>query len=417
MMESRRPRPVWDSSWFAAGMPETGWIADYVRYAVENTDAPPHYHIAAATTAVASAVAPFIDFVHFGARWPLHLFTLIVGPSSNSRKTSAIRRLARTTEAAFKSMSQMGERLWYLSGGSPEGILTELVKEPNRLVIVPEWTRINGLDKASYWKHHPEFWNEIFDALPIDKPLIKQRVKIDRPRVSLLAASTPSLIRMATSVADWASGKLARYLMVYAERPDDLFMTTETDNVSAAAKLAQDFRRLVGPTMTGPATLSEAAWDLLVAWENGTEWRTFERATPEHLRYSFGRLQGHVFRVSVAFQASIDYPAPVVVTPETMQAAITFVAHAFEELVRIFSSLGEEKTPLGKVEATIREAGADGITKSDLLRNTRILTRDLDSVLSTLINERGDVRVDPIRQPGAGRPGVRYTWTHGAPRK
>ena len=123
-----RPSPVWDVRDFAPAMPASGYVRDYVVYATSCMDAPPMYHLMSALGIVSAAISPQTDLVFQGQVHPLHLFLLIVGDSSASRKSSSIKRATRVAAPVFEAMHSPGTRLWWLTASSPEGILDELGK-------------------------------------------------------------------------------------------------------------------------------------------------------------------------------------------------------------------------------------------------------------------------------------------------
>lgn len=414
-----RPDPVWKFHELTRFLPERGYIRDYVEYAIQCTDAPPLYHILAATAVVSAAVAPNLDFYFEGEMHPLHLYILLVGDSSESRKTSAIKRAVRVAEPVFEKISMRGPRLWWPIVSSPEGITEELGKEPNRLMLLSEWTEMHRLSsRAGYWQHASEFWNLLYDALDASRSRSKVQIQITRPRVSILAASTPSLIEHATTPVDWLGGKLARYLIGCASRPADVEMDAAVDLPDTVAALRGALGILVNPSLPtggaadGKASLLPESWQILRDWGRGDWWRDLKARTPAHLKPSFSRAQEHVFRVSTLFQASMSYPFKVEVSPANMRAAIAVVEWCFTQMTKTFMLLHDENlSALGKVTAVLSAAGQAGMSRTALLRKTRLSARAVNEAVGTLV-ERGDLVGTP--EVSHGRAGVRYVYSCGA---
>jgi hypothetical protein len=407
-----RPVPVWDWRSYERFVPPTGYIRDYLEYACQCTDAPPLYHILSGTAIVSGAIAPHLDLVFQNEVHPLHIFVLIIGNSSESRKTSAIKRAVKVAEPIFGKVSHRGERLWWPQVSSPEGIMEDLSKEPNRIVLLSEWTEIHRLaSKGGYWQHAQEFWNLLYDANDAHRTRSKVKVTIARPRVTVLGASTPGLVGHATTPVDWEGGKLARYLIGCMVRPPDMEMDAAVDHPNMVATLRGRLDTLMQPRAPGTggnATLSQDAWSIMRSWQKSTWWRDFKARSPQHLAPSCARAPEHVFRVAGIFQCSMSYPFSVMVTAEAMTAAISLVEWCYEETFRTFALVhDEDMTPLAKVQAALAAAGGRGLLKGSLLRHTKITTKQLNEAIGTL-GDRGEVVLgnDWI----GGKSHVKYTY-------
>lgn len=396
------PAPVWNFSDFERFVPPTGWIRDYLAYAVRMTDAPPLYHILSATAVVSAAVAPYIDLVHQGELHPLHLYMLVVGDSSESRKTSSIKRVSRVADPVFAKASHFGQRLWWPGTSSPEGFMEELAKEPNRLLFLSEWTEMHRLTGAGYWQHAGEFWNLIYDAHDMTRVLAKAKTTIKRPRVSILGASTPSLVMDATTRVDWLGGKLARYLIGCMTRPPDAEMDAASDDPMVVRGLQETLGQLVTPRPPGNnMALAPEAWSMMRAWQRDPWWRDLKARAPGHLRPSFGRASEHVFRTAAVFECSMTYPWRTTVGVESMTAAIALVEWCYETLIKTFPVLShDDLSPLAKTVAILAAAGQDGMTRKELLRVTGMTAKQLAECLAT-INERGEL--NPSKQRWTGQ--------------
>ncbi len=410
--DDERPQPVWDWRQYARFVPPTGYIRDYLEYACQCTDAPPLYHILSATAIVSTAVAPHLDLVFHGEIHPLHVFILIIGNSSESRKTSAIKRATKVAEPIFTKISHRGDRLWWPQVSSPEGIMEELGKEPNRLVLLSEWTEMHRLaSKGGYWQHANEFWNLLYDANDVHRVRAKVKMAIQRPRVTVLGASTPGLVGHATTPVDWEGGKLARYIIGCMVRPPNMEMDAAVDpHPSMVAALRGRLDVLVQPRAPGTnanATLSPDAWSIMRSWQKSTWWREFKARSPQHLAPSCARAPEHVFRVAGIFQCSMSYPFSVTVSPEAMTAAISLIEWCYEDTFRTFALVhDEDMSPLAKVRAALAAAGNSGLLRASLMRQTKITTKQLNEAIGTM-TECSEVKVG--NEWIAGKSYVKYT--------
>lgn len=401
-MTHERPAPVWNFDDFAHLVPQQGYIRDYLYYACLCTDAPPLYHIISAIGIAAIAIAPQMDLVFQNVPRPLHMFLMLIGDSSASRKSSSIRRAVRVAEPVFDRVSNFGPRIWAPGASSPEGMLDELVKEPNRLLCYSEWTDLHNLQRAGYWKHQGELINTFYDASEMARVKTKTSTKINRPRISILGASTKDLINSAVTLTDWQAGKIARYLIGCATRPPEKEMEIEVDEPEMVKTIRGELNYLVGPLTLPPvADLSPAAWNMLRAWKQDSQWLDLQDRAVEHIRISFNRAQEHILRIATLYEAtSRPSAAQVVVQPDNMYAAILLVEECMRGLMKTFSMATERNAPpIDKVHILLKTAGAQGLTRSQILRGSRIMAKQLDDLIFTF-KLRGEIREEPLKTAG-----------------
>lgn len=389
-MTNQISKPVWDFNKIRHCIPPFGYIYDYCQYALQCTDAPPLYHIMCSTAIVSAAVAPHVDLVFQNEVHPLHMFFLIVGDSSESRKTSALRRAVRVAEPIFAKQSTLGDRLWWPTVSSPEGIVEELTREPNRLMLLSEWTDLHRLSgQSGYWRHSSELWNLIYDATDMVRSRSKEKREIKRPRVTILGASTPSLIDHATQPIDWDGGKMARYLIGCMTRPDNMFMEASLDIPHMVDGLRGRLSELISsrpPSYgSGPITLAPRAWDMMRQWQRDPWWLDLKLRAPRHLKPGFARAPEHLFRVASLYAASMSYPFKVEVDVDSMEPAIKLVEWCYTSMVSTLALMSSDDiTPLAKVIATLASVGNDGLTRPELLKRVQSTSKQLNEAIATL---------------------------------
>jgi hypothetical protein len=349
------------------------------------------YHILSASALVANAIAPEHECVVDGESIPIHMFMLIVGESGN-RKSAAIKRALRVVQPCYVETG-LDHRIWYPEACTPEGIVNALTADANRLMVLTEWSDLQGQGKAGYWQHAPQFWEMIYDRTPIQRLKINTQVKIERPSITILGASTPSLIKQYTTLRDWEAGKMARYLIGYMSKPDDKEMVNAVEHHELLSDLRRRYSELLAPSTAIAFVPSPAAKQYKDEWQYSQSWKDFIRSLPEHLQPSGLRAGDHVYRLATLYQASMDYPWNLVIGVEAMSAAIQMVWWAMETLQDAFLVLPmHEQTPLNRVRSVIRAAGVEGITRRDLLRRVGIHGPELDRTVLTL-KEREEVSV------------------------
>jgi hypothetical protein len=385
------PHPVWDLEIVRPYIPSHGWIRDYLAYALQCTDAPPMYHVMSAIALVSTALASNHNCIVDGEAIPLHDFFLVVG-ESGTRKTAAIKRALKVVQPCY-ARTKLDHRIWYPEACTPEGIACALEEDPNRLMVLYEWSDLHAGGRASYWQHAPQFWELIFDQQPIQRLKIAKSVKIERPSITILGASTPSLIRQHTTKYDWEAGKMARYLIGYQEKPDDAEMANAVEHPEYFDDLRQNYERLLAPSLVESLQFSEEAKQYKRDWQYSKDWKAFLAELPEHLKPSGQRAGDHVLRVAALYQASIDYPYNYVVEASAVAYAIQFVWWCLESVKQQFSLLTTSENPqLTRVQSLLQRAGAKGLSRAELLRQAAMHGPELDRVLLTF-REREQLQV------------------------
>jgi hypothetical protein len=387
----RVPQPVWDFRTCAPFIPSYGWIRDYVAYGIQCTDAPPLYHILASLAGVALALSPDHVVTVNGEEHPLHAFFLIVG-ESGSRKSAAIKRCLRVIEPRLAA-AQIGHRIWYPEASTVEGMFDELIKDPARLLVASEWTEYHNQGKASYNQHSKEFVNLLYDGTPLHRLKKGIKLTVERPCVSILGASTPSLIKQSTTLYDWSAGKLARYVIGYMHKPDDVEMVSAVEHPQLVDELRLGYDHLLSASYGKSFVLDQEAWDYKLEWEHSQEWIQFRRGMPEHLLPSGLRVSEHVYRIAALYQASQDYPHSTVVKVEAMSKAIQLLQWCCKSLVETFTILpSSENNIILRVLQALKMHGPAGVTRRDLLRQTHLNGAQLSAAIGAL-REREEVEI------------------------
>lgn len=395
MTLDRVPKPVWAFVDFAPFVPPYGWLRDYLAYGIQCTDAPPLYHIMSGLAAIALAISPDHVVTVNGEEHPLHMFFMIVGESGN-RKSAAIKRALRIVQPCLAQQG-IGHRIWYPEASTAEGIIDALVIDPHRLIIASEWTEFHNQGQASYAKHTKEFVNLLYDGSTLQRLKANNvNVVVEKPCVTILGASTPSLIKQCTSLYDWSAGKLARYLIGYMGKPDDCEMTSSVEHPKLVDQLRLDYDRLLSESHSSSFVLSQDAWDYKVEWEHSKGWLSFRKSLPEHLLPSGLRISEHLYRLAALYQASMDYPYNTVIGCDAMARAIQFAWLCCTGLLEKFLILPTHETnTLTRVLQALRMWGEEGVSRRDLLRQTHLTGKQLSEALLVL-QEREEVILQKI---------------------
>ena len=393
MLLSRVPTPVWEFREVAPFIPSHGWIRDYVAYAIQCTDAPPMYHVLSAIGGTCIAVSPdHVVSIH-GEEHPIHMFLLAIGESGN-RKSAAIKRCLKLITPRLQ-VQGLQHRVWYPEASTAEGIFGELQKDPCRLMIASEWTELHNQGKAHYNQHSKEFMNLLYDGAPLHRIKAKEQLVVEKPCVSILGASTPSLVKQCTDLYDWNAGKLARYVIGYQSKPEDREMLSSIEHPKLVLDLQVGYDHLLSPSHTKSFVLSQVAWDYKIHCEQSPDWRHFKRSLPEHLQPSVLRTSEHMYRLAAIYQASMDYPHNTVIGEEAMVKAESFLWWCNQGLLEAFGIMpSHEGNSATRVLQVLTMHGAAGLSRRDLMRETHLSGKQITEAIETL-KEREDVAVWP----------------------
>ena len=259
------------------------------------------------------------------------------------------------------------------------------------MMIASEWTDLHNMHKANYAQHAREFFNLLYDGMPLTRLKMGKELSVSKPCVSILGASTPGLVRSSTNLHDWEAGKLARYLIGYQSKPDECEMVSAVEYPRLVTDLQVNYDMLLSSSMSQHFVLSQEAWECKVGWERGEQWREFRRSLPEHLQPSAQRVSEHLYRIATLYQASMTYPHEMVVSEEAMWAAINLVWYCMQSVHEAFGLLSsDEKNPITRVLQVVRMFGRSGVDHRELLRRSHLQTRQLTEALETL-RLRGEI--------------------------
>jgi hypothetical protein len=196
-----------------AALPDRGWLRRYVDYAISITDANAAYHIAAGL-ALLSQTLP-ISFLIPDGKIRGNFYALIVGPSTKSRKTTAVK-------IASSILSMAAPERIMASPGSEQRFIDSLVENPQQLLFVGEGGPFFSSMETGYLRVLKDRITEVYDCGRIARETVSNKKSQgrfqDNPRFSILVGIADAYLEGHTSDEDWMSGMLARFFTVYAQR-------------------------------------------------------------------------------------------------------------------------------------------------------------------------------------------------------
>lgn len=389
-----------------AWLPDIGLLREHHDYCTWATDAAPIYHVASMLTSMASVCADQAQVIIDDTPYPLHVWTMLVGRSSQDRKTTSAQLAISRIQNAFDG------RVLQIYG-SPEAIINDLVANPCVTLFVPEGQAFFEQREAGYWRHARGLFMDLYDyKTKFERRLVRETITVHNPRVSILAATARPLLERYTRDTDWLGGFLARFLMISGEAMT--FQPKRRSNPVAERRIEQLVHNVFHGDWGTMGCTSGAAKVLDdFAYEIHSELESF----PEGLHPSLSRLPDTARRIAGLYEIARQADKPpsgkgrtVLVTSASAECARALCRasrdHALASLAETTISDPWKKT-CQRVEGLIRRAGVAGLKRSVLMRKTRMRVRDFDEALRGLFEEH-TIRVETRRPSGSGRPSQYY---------
>lgn len=376
----------------------TGFLPEYVSWAMKQTDAPLWYHVGAAFTLLAT-VAPlsFIMEGGPGGRLETNFFAMIVGRQGYERKSTATGLATRILEKALPSRVGM-------EPGSGEGFVQGLADNPQQMLEMSEYgdflaktrARSGGNYQAEIKKKLMPAW----DGRKLSRKLSKRTVVCAHPRLSILAAINEALLASESEPADWNGGMNSRYCPFSGQRERRQGLSAGNPQQEQALI---DWLKAVAST---PESMYGKCVGLTAAAER--EWLEFSVAVDESGlllpddKYVgvYGRAPVHALKMAVLLELSQGSgfpthppgsPQPIpgqdfCIGPRTMKVAIDFAERCFMGAVAIFAG-SEGSRDMQNRRRVLGAIGADWTPIGKITRRAQLLKKHLHPILDTLVSE------------------------------
>jgi len=420
-------------------VPPKGFFPRYLRYAIELTDAPDAFHIAAALAVHSAVCSNFVE-VYYSTKvkasggsdvatdpndpnirvaWsPIHLWTLIVGPSGD-RKGTAIK-------LALDCAKPMVDEQIVGVSSSPESTFDIVGHHPDAFFVYAEGATLFSMFAASYWQHGQGLFPQLYDGDDMKKQLAGQRTKknphpdpieinIPRPRVSMLVGVAPSHLDAARST-DWTGGLIGRMVLVYGERVryDPVAGRQNDTEMCALREILGKLRehlthQPVGVLRIGMKADAGAAY---MDWARSVD-NAMKTKSPK-IRSLYNRLPQHILRVAAHYALSQAY---AVIDLDSVVAAINFGNYVSESIDHVGEMLTDDRilrnvvrvreflniypgemVPLREV---IKSLGLSGPTLKPAIESL-VASGQLRVMQSASTGERWLHKTNPANNPPAG---------------
>jgi hypothetical protein len=222
-------------------LPSQGFLREYVHFAMSCTDAHAAYHLACGLIGLSQAVPPSY-LIPFASPIYSNMFTMVVGDSSRSRKTTAINIIQNMLREAIPG--SVGE-----TPGSTEGVSESLRANPRQVIIYGEFGEFLAKAENGYLMPLKTAYTSAWDCSPMGRATANsRRGMVTDPRLSLLCGVATDLLERHTEQADWTGGFLARFLTFHAE-PERVLASMPIPNRQQKDQLTNWLRQLADPML------------------------------------------------------------------------------------------------------------------------------------------------------------------------
>lgn len=361
--------------------PAAGFMRAFDVYADAATDAPSVFRPFTALSILAALVSREV-IANFGP-FPLSLllYTLLLAPSSFMRKSTMIsmaKRIVGTVEPARVLADDF----------TPERFLALLQTRPDRLFGIAEFSGFLARASRDYNQGIRELFMELYDAPPTFRRETRgETITIERPTVTILAASATSWLAESMRTGDTRSGFLNRFLLVLAEDKAKCYPLPVRPPRALWDAVIDQARGLAA--LKGEVSFSQIE-GRYSAWYRDLE-RQARRCDNETLSGFLTRLSVSVLKIAALLElAQSQRFAVTLAALEDAVVLADYLAAVIRHLLRVEFAVTDDSRDLMRVLQVITKA--PGCAKKRILQQTGYKARRADEALSTLL-QRGDVEV------------------------
>jgi hypothetical protein len=189
-------------------IPLSGFLWDYVDYFSELTDAPRIFHLVLGYVSLAAIVGNRVYFSLAGDKLFPNLWTVVIGPSGMSRKSTSLNK-------SRSVVSAVDPKAVFAPDFTSEALLDLLSSTPQGVFYHSEFRSLYGMLAKDYMSGAKALLTELYDSPEEYRRETKGRsVQIRQPVLSMASATTTNWLISRNSDDDFGGGFLARFLFI-----------------------------------------------------------------------------------------------------------------------------------------------------------------------------------------------------------
>jgi hypothetical protein len=363
-------------------LPASGWLHDYLTAVTPLTDAPVEFHLASGLCAISAAIGNQVYVESWGQSIFPHLWAVLVAPSSFWRKSTSI----NTAEALLRSAS---ETSLLPSDFSREKFLRILAERPAGLLTVKEFGGFLATLGRDYMGGMKENLTELYDGPDVfTRALQSGEIKIQRPAVTILAATTLDWLESRITDGDLRGGFLARFLFVTASQKATTKGLTRGMDPVQRVRLTSDLAD-IAHRPPAKAEYAPGVEELLNDWMSGWEAEVGRTRHRSDLSGFAVRLQTYALKLAMIYRASTvagdEGHSSAVIDELSARQAIAYCRVLWTNVAGLIDdeiATTKEAKELRRLTTII----GSGATRSDALKLSKMRARDFDDYLKALID-------------------------------
>lgn len=395
------------------------FIERYTAWAATRTDAPVPFHLGGALMALSAGLSDKLSVpTQFGDVRP-NLWVLLMADSTISRKTTSMRLSTEIYEGA-------GIDALLATDGSIEGIITELSTREGipSMFLRDEFTSlVASAKKKDYMAGFTTDLCGLYDGGRVKRRLRKETIQAKDPIFLLFGGGVETKMLELLTHEDITSGFIPRFLPIFGTTSvSELNLIGPRRKRSHAAKddLIEELRavieryttprsvlRVAGQESLGspPAIdvdLSDAAWSRLQLAQRYLLDVADGHDSRDLLLPCTERLIVNVLKVASLIAASRQRPVAdgvMNIEYDDLMMSLYYARGWLDHLLRIVARVGRDPfdAKTHQVVEFVTRMGEGGASRSAIMRNFRLSSRDTDEILGTLTDREEIVAHAPGR--------------------
>ena len=188
-----------------------GWIDTCTELMTRITGSPREFNQLCALVTVASVLERRARLrMAFADIYP-NIFGAIVAPSSVYHKSSAISKVRTLLTRAMLDGLLLSELQ------TSEGLLGQMQTQSAGVILRDEIGTLFGSHNTKYLANLKPDLTALYDCNPYSRTLSKEKIKVEKPYLNILGATTPAAFYESVTMRDWQDGFMARWLFVTPE--------------------------------------------------------------------------------------------------------------------------------------------------------------------------------------------------------
>jgi len=378
---------------------------EYIEWAKSLGDAPLQYHQAGIFIVLSTLLTGAVRLpTSFGTILP-NLWFMILADTTLTRKSTAM-------DIATDLLLDVDPDALLATDGSIEGMLSSLSTRPGRpsLFLRDEFTgMMEQVLKKDYLSGMLETLTKLYDGKMQKRVLKRETIEVREPILTLFAGGIKSKMHEILATEHVTSGFLPRFCFITAETdmtrmrpvgpPTAKSVGTRDKLIKRMDSMYEHYWSVVGNKYDEGKVKFGKSWNAELTDDAWRRYNMFEQqmvddalTSNQHELYTpvFSRLAISGLKAAVLIAAANRLEDNVVVTEQDLIKAFAYVEMWREHSLNVIGNVGMTVAER-QIERTLGYIRRKpGISRSELMRNMKLMARDADNILATL-EQRGIV--------------------------